>query len=976
MANIDILGLPVAVAVDGSEYFPLVQGDTTKRAATGLIMAGSASQSVQTANTVFAGPTTGAAATPTFRALVDQDMPVGTSGYALIGNGASTPTYQGFLQAGVGAVTRTWQAKGRDIVSVKDFGATLDGVTDDLAAIQAAIDGSANGTDIYIPAGTAALSGVIKLAGTSGTKVRMGLHGDGAGTRLVLNSGLTTNVVEITAGTGFTVRDITLVGTQGSVTPPYATDASYRYYNGIYVGGDPAGSVVSDVILENVRAEDCAYAGFCIGTGPLNAPDRGVGVRGVRVIGCRAYSNHLGLNGGEQINVEITGCEFIDNASTAIVNDDGSNVVSVTGCTIDGSTAGSFNSYGIQPFQATNLSYVGNTIKNTKAAIFLITCDNVVISGNGISGVAGNGITVYNTTQFSVASNAIQSSTNYGIRIYNNARRGSLIGNTVSSSTLDNIVVESSYIDVIGNIVFEGGGNGIFLNGASECTVALNICRDNGNAGVGYDGIKLTDASNNYLHDNRCNDAQGSPTQEYGIRSTGTSNTNTVWGNRLTGNATGTYSLVGSANLVGINGAALIDMETFTVQKTVDAATQIIAANASTGSSASARLIGANGTSEGGIIVRGVNHANAQRVLLYNNSTTEGMDVFLNGSARVRFPVTGGVVTALAALATNATTGFTYLPTCAGAPSGTPATQTGTAPVIFDSSNSNFSIYSGAWKTIYTAGGTDVPVTDGGTGASAFTAYAVICGGTTSTGSLQSVASVGTTGQLLTSNGPGALPTFQSAASAIGQAFTRIDDTNVTATLGGAPTTAVLSAMSLTLGWTGQLALTRGGTNATTARAACANLGTWYVVGASSVQTSHTGDTNETTLATITVPAGAMGANGFVRVFALYSFTNSVNAKTCRVRFNGIGGTVYASAGLTSVATWRAEASIGNRNSASSQVGGPNNTTNTFSSSTTAVSTSAVDTTSAVDIVLTGQLTNSGETIAIESYVVELYSVA
>ena len=45
-------------------------------------------------------------------------------------------------------------------------------------------------------------------------------------------------------------------------------------------------------------------------------------------------------------------------------------------------------------------------------------------------------------------------------------------------------------------------------------------------------------------------------------------------------------------------------------------------------------------------------------------------------------------------------------------------------------------------------------------------------------------------------------------------ALTKTDDTNVTLTLGGTPTTALLQATSLTLGWTGQLGLTRGGTNA------------------------------------------------------------------------------------------------------------------------------------------------------------------
>jgi len=57
------------------------------------------------------------------------------------------------------------------------------------------------------------------------------------------------------------------------------------------------------------------------------------------------------------------------------------------------------------------------------------------------------------------------------------------------------------------------------------------------------------------------------------------------------------------------------------------------------------------------------------------------------------------------------------------------------------------------------------PVANGGTGAASATAYAVQCGGTTSTGAHQSIASVGTTGQVLTSNGVGALPTFQASVN-------------------------------------------------------------------------------------------------------------------------------------------------------------------------------------------------------------------
>jgi hypothetical protein len=76
------------------------------------------------------------------------NLALGTSGYALIGNGVSAPSYQGFLQAGTGAVTRTWQGKAADTVSVLDFGAVGNGSTDDLAAIQAAVN---TGKDVYFP---------------------------------------------------------------------------------------------------------------------------------------------------------------------------------------------------------------------------------------------------------------------------------------------------------------------------------------------------------------------------------------------------------------------------------------------------------------------------------------------------------------------------------------------------------------------------------------------------------------------------------------------------------------------------------------------------------------------------------------------------------------------------------------------------------------------------------------------------------
>ncbi len=92
-----------------------------------------------------------------------------------------------YTQGGSGSVQTTVQAKLQETVSVKDFGAVGDGVADDTAAIQAAIDASSN---VFMPSGTYKTTATIVLtdnqnltlaagatiASTAGTVVH--LHGE------------------------------------------------------------------------------------------------------------------------------------------------------------------------------------------------------------------------------------------------------------------------------------------------------------------------------------------------------------------------------------------------------------------------------------------------------------------------------------------------------------------------------------------------------------------------------------------------------------------------------------------------------------------------------------------------------------------------------------------------------------------------------------------------------------------------------
>lgn len=71
----------------------------------------------------------------------------------------------------------------------------------------------------------------------------------------------------------------------------------------------------------------------------------------------------------------------------------------------------------------------------------------------------------------------------------------------------------------------------------------------------------------------------------------------------------------------------------------------------------------------------------------------------------------------------------------------------------------------------------------------------------------------GTANQALVTNGAGQLGWASFGAPFTPAALTSTSDTNVTITLGGTPATALLQATSITMGWSGQLSISRGGTN-------------------------------------------------------------------------------------------------------------------------------------------------------------------
>lgn len=150
--------------------------------------------------------------------------------------------------------------------------------------------------------------------------------------------------------------------------------------------------------------------------------------------------------------------------------------------------------------------------------------------------------------------------------------------------------------------------------------------------------------------------------------------------------------------------------------------------------------------------------------------------------------------------------------------------------------------------------------------------------------------------------------------------------------------------------------------------------GSATLLAASAVAASVTGTTNETALATVTIPAGAMGLNGAIEIRTVWMFTNSANTKTLRVRLGGIGGTVFLNVAPTTTASSTDTRRIRNRGSAASQVGSApaSQVPGLIGSSSSFITTGTVDTSAAQDLVISGALALGTETITLESYEVWL----
>lgn len=283
--------------------------------------------------------------------------------------------------AGAGAVSTTVQAKLRETVSVKDFGAVGDGVADDTAAIQAAVSSLASGSTLLFPPGSYKVTAPITFSGKSNVTI------NGYGSTVYCGPTRIQSYFNIDSSSDIDIIGFTFDAKMQSM--PLYTPGDYgNIYNaGVYTYNG----------AQNVNVKDCSFINLYTVAGFFRNSTN------VFVADCRFKSplqtqnqqlEHLLFQTSAEVNVN--NCNF-DNAASVSPSSNAAGIyasgitkyITIDGCTFNycGRDNAGAHRVGVIDFyyDVDNVTVTNCVSKNTMAEFMrLSTCNNAVISNNQV----------------------------------------------------------------------------------------------------------------------------------------------------------------------------------------------------------------------------------------------------------------------------------------------------------------------------------------------------------------------------------------------------------------------------------------------------------------------------------------------------------------------------------------------------------------------------------------------------------------
>jgi len=350
------------------------------------------------------------------------------------------------------------------VVSVKTYGAKGDGVTDDTAAIQAAIEVVAGtGGTLLVPDGTYMINAILNsnkgLILRSNMTFRMS---SGAVLKAITNSSPGYAILYLPRVTNVNVIGGTLEGDRSTHTGTLGESGM-----GITV------ATSQNVYIEGVTAKECWGDGFYIG-----------GTNCTNITLCNVVADHNRRQGlsvvyadgvivrnstfkNTQGTLPEAGIDIEPNAGETVAN------MQILGCTFLNNSGG-----GIQNGVAIGnrgISFIRNVV-----------IDGNVMVGNGFNAAngqtGGGGIEISNTAGHRVTNNVMRDNKNWGLRMRDEADDTTVTGNTITGTQGDGIYLDPTITNytITGNTVTGNTRYGIYQGSGAQGVLGVNQVSGNG----------------------------------------------------------------------------------------------------------------------------------------------------------------------------------------------------------------------------------------------------------------------------------------------------------------------------------------------------------------------------------------------------------------------------------------------------------------------------------------------------------------